>query len=124
MASVMIVGGTEETRLLLRGLLRLYRHRVVGEGPTFAALSSAPDPQTSPTVALVDIDLDDADAVHSIAKARQSYPGIRVLLLTPTRTPAVEARAKQAGIDALIRRPFAVHELMEALGAAGDTRQP
>ena len=123
MASVVIVGGTEETRLLLRGLLRLYRHHVVGEGPTFAAASRPGAPDGAPTVALIDIDLTDPAAVASLRAAKRDNPMLRVLLLTPNRTPSVEAQAKEAGVDALVRRPFAVHELMEALNGPSSARQ-
>ena len=121
MASVAIVGGTEETRLLLRGLLRLYRHRVVGEGPTFSTVrwTAGADP---PSAAVVDFDLDDAEAVAALRVAKREHPSMRVLLLTPSRTASVEARAREVGVDALVRRPFAVHELMEALELSTVTR--
>ena len=115
MTRVMIVGGTEETRLLLRGLLRLYRHLIVAEGPTFRVLPPPGSPDDHPSVALIDIDLDDREAVAGIARAKREHPGLRVLLLTPNRTQIMEARAKEAGIDAIVRRPFAVHELMDAM---------
>ncbi|HYK93921.1 MAG TPA: hypothetical protein VEY07_07775 [Thermoplasmata archaeon] len=124
MASVVIVGGTEETRLLLRGLLRLYRHRVVGEGPTFRSLGTVSPPDPHPTVAVIDLDLEDPEAVQSIQRAKSESPGLRILLLSANRTAAIETRAREVGVDALIRRPFAVHELMESIEPPEPTRQP
>lgn len=114
MAGVVIVGGTEETRLLLRGLLRLHRHRILAEGPSFDALSGLPSGARA-EVAVVDIDLEDDSVGPAIADALTRTPGLHMVLLTPSRTPQLEARAKELGIARVVRRPFAVHELVEAV---------
>lgn len=116
MANVVIVGGTEETRLLLRGLLRLYRHRVVADGPKFDALGRIPA-DAQPSVAVVDIDLDDAPRTSEMAHALRAHPSLKVLLLTSERGPRVESRARELGVERVVLRPFAVHDLMEAVEA-------
>ncbi len=117
MAVVAIVGGSEETRLLLRGLLRLYRHRVVGEGPTFAAIPPGNAPDSRPTAVVADLDLDDPEAQEALARARRDHPSLRIVVLTSHRTPRIESKAHELGADSVIRRPFAVRELMEAVEA-------
>lgn len=114
MQHVAIAGGTDETRLLLRGLVRLHHHRVVAEGFGPETLTESSN-DGAPTVALVDADLDDprwADAVRRCSAAR---PGIRIILLTASRSPQLEARAKELGVAALLHRPFAVHELVDVV---------
>lgn len=118
MANVVIVGGSEETRLLLRGLLRLYRHRVVGEGPSFRLPPPESPIDGRPSVALLDGELDDPELLRTLTSVRAVQPPLRIVLLTPRRTPQIEGLAREHGVDALLRRPFAVHELMEALNSA------
>lgn len=123
MANVVIVGGTEETRLLLRGLLRLYRHRVVADGAKFELLGSIPS-DARPSVAVVDIDLDDATRAAEMAQAMKSIPSLRVLLLTSERSARSESRAKELGVERVVVRPFAVHDLMEAVEAVANAGSP
>ncbi len=115
MATVAIVGGSEETRLLLRGLLRLFHHRVVGEGATVTAMRDRRSEPTLASVALVDFDLDAPETPRELDEMRRTYPGVRIVLLTTSRAAADEAKARALGIDGILRRPFAVHELMEVL---------
>ncbi|MCI4336300.1 MAG: hypothetical protein L3K17_03770 [Thermoplasmata archaeon] len=117
MANVVIVGGTEETRLLLRGLLRLYRHRVVADGPRFDVVTSLAT-EVRPAVAVVDIDIEDPQQSAEMVGMMRHLPAIHVLLLSSERTARTETRAKELGIDCVICRPFAVHDLMEAVEAA------
>lgn len=123
MASVVIVGGSEESRLLLRGLLRLYRHRVVADGPRFDALRAIPS-GVAPSVAVVDIDLEDAQSAAEMAQAMRSLPSLHFLLLTSERGVRTEGRAKELGIERVVIRPFAVHDLMEAVEAVAQVGPP
>lgn len=123
MASVVIVGGSEESRLLLRGLLRLYRHRVVADGPRFDALRSIPS-GVAPSVAVVDLDIDDAQSAAEVAEAMKSIPSLHFLLLTSERSVRTEGRAKELGIERVVIRPFAVHDLMEAVEAVAKVGPP
>ena len=126
MTNVIIVGGNDETSLLLRGLLRLHRQRVLGEGTTPSYLARLPDGQ-GPEVLLLDVDLEDSEWFGAVRSVIGAHPGMRTILLTPTRSGRVEELARQAGVAHLLRRPFAVHELIEAVdpGAlSGTLAQP
>ena len=114
MANVIIVGGSDETRLLLRGLLRLHRQRVLSEGTTTDYLKTLPS-STEPTVLLLDIDLEQPEWLSAVRQTIDRIAGMRAVLLTPSRSPRVEELARQAGVTKLVRRPFAVHELIEAV---------
>lgn len=123
MASVVVVGGSTETRLLLRGLLRLHRHHVVGEGETLDAVANLPT-EGPDRVVVLDVDLDDPKWSTAISKLHRAYPGLRIVLLVPSRSPRLEERARGFGVTALVPRPFAVHEFIDAVvgdgGAASD----
>ncbi|HEY6239081.1 MAG TPA: hypothetical protein VIZ68_07855 [Thermoplasmata archaeon] len=118
MTNVVIAGGSEETRLLLKGLVRLHRHRVVAEGSGPETLRELPV-DAEPPVALVDVDLDDPTWSAAIGETLRRCPGIRIVLLTPNRSPRVDSAARDLGIHTVLRRPFAVHQLVEALDRDG-----
>lgn len=115
MASVVIVGASEPTRLLLKGLFRLHRHRVVGEA---ADLPHAEPLLRGPDIPLlvVDTDLDDGGSSGPVHAFLASHPGLKALAISATRSPRLEAVAHAAGFSSVIYRPFAVHELMETIG--------
>ncbi len=114
MANVVIAGGSDETRLLLRGLVRLHHHRVVAEGYGPETLSQLPK-DLDHLVFLLDADLENPQWVEQISALAKVHPRRRVILLTSDGTPAFEARMRTLGIDRLLRRPFAVHDLVEAI---------
>jgi CheY-like chemotaxis protein len=122
MTNVIIVGGSDETRLLLRGLLRLHRQRVTGEGTSASYLDQLPI-SPEPTVVVLDVDLEEPEWLNSIKQAIGRHQNLRAVLLTVSRSARVEELAKEAGISALVRRPFAVHELVEAV-SPGSTTPP
>jgi DNA-binding NarL/FixJ family response regulator len=74
---------------------------------------------------LLDIDIDDAAWAQQLARTLAAYPTGRAILLTSSRSTATDDRAYAAGIHFLLRRPFAVHDLVEAIeppaGAPGPT---
>ncbi|MCI4350341.1 MAG: hypothetical protein L3K15_02355 [Thermoplasmata archaeon] len=115
MTDVLVAGGSEETRLLLRGLLRLHHHRVVGDlGSGTATLTIPPD--SKELVVVVDADLQDPEWEKAIGDARRQHGNLKVVLLTATRSTEVLAKAKNLGVAAIVRRPFAVRELIDAVG--------
>lgn len=114
MANVVIAGGSDETRLLLRGLVRLHHHRVVAEGYGPETLAQLPAELVAP-VFLIDADLENPKWLEEIAGLAKRHPQRRVVLLTSDGTPAFEAKMRSLGIDRLLRRPFAVHDLVDAI---------
>lgn len=114
MANVVIIGGTEEAQLILRGLLRLHQHRIVGatlSGPqALEMLRQAADP-----VLLVDTDLKEPSWNDFVPEAIRANGKSRVVLLTPTRSARLESQARSLGVAALVRRPFAIQELLNAV---------
>lgn len=117
MTNVVVVSGSDETRMLLRGLLRLQRHRVVAEGGRVDCLEKVPG-DGSDTVLVLDVDVADDGWAKGLRDALTRRPSLRVVLLTPSRGGRIEDQAKELGVLTLLRRPFAVHELVEAVAGA------
>jgi DNA-binding NtrC family response regulator len=114
MANVVIAGGSDETRLLLRGLIRLHHHRVIAEGYGPETIAQLPADIEAP-VFLLDADLDNPKWLEQIADLQIRHPQHRVVLLTAYGSASFEARAKGLGVNRLLRRPFAVHDLVDSL---------
>ena len=123
MANVAVVGGTEDTRLLLRGLLRLHRHRVIGEcgQVDFPRILPA---DGAPLVLLMDVDLDDAAWAEAIRETLRQRPHVRGILISPRQTKRLEEQARSLGIETLLLRPFAVRELLDAMDRAAPGTAP
>jgi DNA-binding NarL/FixJ family response regulator len=123
MTDVLVAGGSEETRLLLRGLLRLHHHRVIGDLASGSATLTIPA-DAKALVAVVDANLQDPEWERAIADARRQHPDLKIVLLTATRSTEVLAKARTLGVAAIVRRPFAVRELIEAVGPATPPASP
>jgi len=114
-----LYGANDETRLLLRGILRLHRFRVVAEGHSPETLRELPP--GAPVVVILDADLEDGEWIGAVAVARVRREGSRFVLLSSSRSPRSEVQARAAGFSHVVRRPFAVHELV---GAVSGTTPP
>ncbi len=113
-SDVAIVSPREEIRLLLRGLLKLHHFRIVGEGATPSALADL-TPAGRPVV-LVDAEPDEDGWATALRSFRERYPDLRVVLLTSSRSPRTGSQAIAWGVSAVVHRPFAVHDLLDAIG--------
>jgi CheY-like chemotaxis protein len=112
-----ICGPNEDTRLLLRGLLRLHRHPVVWEARTLGDLEQMP-PSTETRILLLDVEAEDGAWNVDLARALQSRPGLRAVVILPVTASDAAPRALSAGARAALSRPFAIQDLVKALGKA------
>jgi DNA-binding response OmpR family regulator len=112
--NAIVVAGDEETRVLLRGLLRLHHFRVDGEaeGVTQALeLIRAHRPH----LLVVDANLAEGTAGLLIGQARAAASGIRVILVAPASRPPTLPEDRAQHPDALLLRPFRIRQFAEAL---------
>ncbi len=114
--ATVIVGGTEETRLLLRGLIRLHQHRVLAEKSTADELDPA-DPTDPAQVLILVADGQGDEWPHELATARTHQPDLLPLLIVTERTPDLIARARRMGVKAVLNRPFAIRDLVSSVEA-------
>ena len=123
MKHVAIAGGSDETRLLLRGLVRLHHHKVLVEGAGPEVFAKIPGEVADPVV-LLDVDLEDPRWSDSVPKAVAKLPKARFVLITPSRSAQFEGRVRALGIAAVLHRPFAVHELVEIIEPTDSAAEP
>ncbi|HEV8050214.1 MAG TPA: response regulator [Thermoplasmata archaeon] len=123
MANAAVLGGSREVRLLIKGLLRLHHHVVVADGTGFDVLDGLPEAQ-KPNVVILDFDLEEPGRVESIKAARKAMPKVRFILLTPGGGTPMREAGRAVGADAVIGRPFAVRDLMDAIAPADKPPTP
>lgn len=111
---VTLVGGSRESREVLRGLLRLHRFRVKGEGRGLKDAKKLLEEGLA-GVLLVDSDLADGSWEEVLEAAQAAKPRPRAVLLSPFYGPEFELKARRHGAQAILMRPFEIPELLEAL---------
>lgn len=114
-ASAIVVAGDEETRVLLRGLLRLHHYRVIGEaeGSTEGTELLRTHP---PSLMVVDAALAEGSFPVLIREARLLRPEMRVVLVTPTPVRPGDGTPRGSdGPDATVTRPFRLADFLGAL---------
>jgi DNA-binding response OmpR family regulator len=122
--TAIVVAGDEETRVLLRGLLRLHHFRVDGEaeGATQAIeLVRA----HRPSLLVVDASLAEGSSTPLVGHARGLSPGVRIILVAPASRPPDLPSDPMLRPDAVLLRPFRIRQFAEALvppGAGGVPR--
>ena len=113
-----LLGTDEDTKLLLRGLLRLYHHTVAFEARAAEELDQLV-PGAGPRVLLLDAEALPGGWETAVRLALRAQPGLRPILLTVERSPDLEARARTAGVCVVLARPFGISDFRQALAAAG-----
>lgn len=110
----MVVAGDEETRVLLRGLLRLHHFRVDGEAEGVAqALEMLRD--RAPTLMVVDVNLAEGSASTLLQEVREIAPQVRTILVAPASRPPPPGAP---GADITLLRPFRIRQFADALAPA------
>jgi DNA-binding NtrC family response regulator len=122
-SNAIVVAGDEETRVLLRGLLRLHHFRVDGEAE---GLSPAIEliGLHHPSLLVVDASLAEGSVGPLIGQARNLVPGVRVILVAPASRPPNLPPDPAQHPDALLLRPFRIRQFAEALARPGAAPTP
>lgn len=112
-ASAVVVAGDEETRVLLRGLLRLHHFRVDGEAEG-ATQCLELIREHRPTLLVADVNLAEGSPGVLVSEARRVAPHLRVILVAPASRPPAPADHDK-GPDVVLLRPFRIRQFAEAL---------
>jgi len=116
-SSAIVVAGDEETRVLLRGLLRLHHFRVDGEAEG-ATEATELVRLHRPSLLVVDANLSEGSVPPLVSAARALVPNLRVILVAPSsRPPNLPTEAAQRP-DTVLLRPFRIRQFAEALAPA------
>lgn len=123
-APAIVLGGSEDTRLLLRGLLRLHRHRILLEAPTWEGIDRLP-PSPETKILVLDAGTEKGEGwAKELSSALQARSDLRALVILASSDPALETRARQAGARATLVRPFAIRDFIQAVDSVATQSPP
>jgi DNA-binding NarL/FixJ family response regulator len=122
-ASAVVVAGDEETRVLLRGLLRLHHFRVDGEAEG-ATQCLELIREHRPTLLVADVNLAEGSPGSLVTEARRVAPELRVILVAPASRPPSPPADHDRGPDVVLLRPFRIRQFAEALLPADPKAAP
>jgi len=112
-SNAIVVAADEETRVLLRGLLRLHHFRVDGEAEG-ASQAMELLQRHRPYLLVVDVNLAEGSPLSLLKDARGLLPKIRTILVAPaSRPPALNGASPPP--DVVLLRPFRIRQFAEAL---------
>jgi DNA-binding response OmpR family regulator len=117
-SSAVVVAGDEETRVLLRGLLRLHHFRVDGEAEG-ATQGLELVREHRPNLVVVDVNLAEGSSTNLVSETRRLDGVIRVVLVAPASRPPVTPGHEEGGPDVVLLRPFRIRQFAEALIPSG-----
>jgi DNA-binding NarL/FixJ family response regulator len=113
-SSAVVVAGDEETRVLLRGLLRLHHFRVDGEAEG-ATQGLELIREHHPSLLVADVNLAEGSSTSLVTESRRVAPEMRVVLVAPASRPPSPPSAADHGPDVVLLRPFRIRQFAEAL---------
>jgi DNA-binding NarL/FixJ family response regulator len=124
-SSAVVAAGDEETRVLLRGLLRLHHFRVDGEAEG-ATQCLELIREHHPTLLVADVNLAEGSSSALVGEARRAAPQLRVILVAPASRPPTVPTDQEKAPDVVLLRPFRIRQFAEALvpSASGGTSGP
>jgi len=121
--TAVVVAGDDETRVLLRALLRL--HQVWVEGEARSENEAFELVRTHrPSLLIVDASLAEGSLYGLIGQSRALVPGLRVILVAPaSHVPDLPSNPTERP-DVVLLRPFLIHQFAEALRPPGADGSP
>ena len=107
---------------MLRVILREAGHTVVGialNGEKALDAIRALPLASLPDIVTVDFHMPKMDGMATVSALRSLVPGVKVVLVSAHATLPLVMKAKEAGVDAFISKPFEPQTVLEAISKLG-----
>lgn len=113
---ILVIDDDRSARMLLERVLTRAGHQVLlvdtaGEG--LEALR-----QGGFDLLVTDKNLPDVDGLELLRRARETNPGLQVILMTGFPTAETRSHAQELGVHSYITKPFGVHDILGVCEAA------
>ena len=103
---------------MLRVIMIGAGHEVVGvalNGEQAVELIKALPSSALPDVVTLDLHMPKMDGMEAVSRIRAIVPGVKLVLVSSDSTLPVVMRAKDAGIDAFIAKPFELQTILDVI---------
>jgi CheY-like chemotaxis protein len=74
--------------------------------------------ELAPSVVVTDIQMPGMSGVELSARIREEHPDVPIVLITGYASELTEAEVRAAGVHAVVRKPFALHQLLSQIRGA------
>lgn len=115
MNRVLVIESDQELAASLEGNLEIEGYEVRTAPGGAAGLHVAGDLQ--PDLLVLDLDLDDAEGLRILRRARQQHPSMRIMAVSRNDAEADKVRALHLGADDYLTRPFGLMEFLARVAA-------
>jgi CheY-like chemotaxis protein len=112
---VLVVDDEPAVRRFVADALARSGYDVVVAGNGREALARVYADHESPALLITDIEMPGMSGVELAARVRADRPGIRVVLMTGREASAARARERAGLVEAVLLKPFALAELLDAV---------
>lgn len=113
---ILVIDDDRSARLLLERVLTRAGHQVQltdNAADGLAALAAG-----GIDLLLTDKNLPDVDGLELLRRARESNPGLQVVLMTGFPTAETKSHAQELGVHSYVTKPFGVHDILSVCEAA------
>jgi len=117
---VLIVDDDEDIRRVLNLFLKNSEYDVVGEAPDGMNILEIIE-QKSPNIVLLDINMPGINGLDVLSKINQSYPDIKVVIVTVSGKNIDINKAKEQGACGYVYKPFDTNTLIQDIRLATNT---
>ena len=103
---------------MLRVIMAGAGHEVVGvalNGQQALESIKALPPSALPDIVTLDLHMPKMDGIEAVSRIRALIPGVKVVLVSSDSTLPVVMKAKDAGIDAFIAKPFELQTILDVM---------
>lgn len=118
MASILIVDDEDLVRKVVRVVLEAEGHQVAEAATPDEALAEAE--RSSPELVILDLVIGDSDGYEVCRQLKSDHPEAKILVLSNVPTEESEPKAKDAGADDVMMKPFSALQLLERLSMLVD----
>lgn len=116
MSRILVIEDDNELLEVLTSLLSSEGHEVVGAASGEYALQAAA--QSSFDLVIADVRMEGMSGLDAIEKVKKDDQGIKSLVITGYASEEDSIRAISLGVEAYLKKPFSLDDLLEAVGQA------
>lgn len=115
MKKIIIVDDSSVLRISIKNALESFNYEVIGTANGSKELFSLLEQNSNPDLILLDMFYPDEKGIDILQKLKQTYPAVKVLVITAMNEESLNKQIKQIGADDILYKPFDMDDLTFAI---------